>query len=165
VVDPALLAAEGPAAARRWVARTGGPKVLVATQSRVVEPAVDEGGTWVPSVPAIAVVPTEPGELWRLAAALASPAATVWLLRRAPGVALARGALKVAARDVAELPLPADAAAWDDAAVALRALATADGTPGGDALEAFVAAAAAAYGSPPEVVAWWRVRLDAALAD
>jgi hypothetical protein len=169
VVDPDRLAAEGAAAARRWVARTAVPKVLVATQTRVVELAVDEGGTWVPSVPAIAVVPTEPGELWRLAAALASPAATVWLLRRAPGVALARGALKVAARDVAELPLPADPAAWDDAAVALRAVATAPGPLGGggptDALDAFTAAAAVAYGSPPEVVAWWRARLDAALAD
>jgi hypothetical protein len=75
----------------------------------------------------------------------------------------------VAARDVAELPLPADAAAWDDAAVALRAVATAPGPLGGggptEALDAFTAAAAAAYGSPPEVVAWWRARLDAALAD
>jgi hypothetical protein len=153
------------------VSRTAVPKVLVATQTRVVELAVDEGGTWVPSVPAIAVVPADPDDLWHLAAALASPAATVWLMRRAPGVALARGALKVAARDVADLPLPADRGAWDVAAKALRVYAaTPAGPDGGDApaareaLDAFTCAAARAYGSAAEVVAWWRARLEAALA-
>jgi hypothetical protein len=167
VVDTARLAADGPAAARRWVSRTAVPKVLVATQTRVVELAVDEAGTWVPSVPAIAVVPADPDDLWHLAAALASPAATVWLMRRAPGVALARGALKVAARDVADLPLPADRGAWDVAATALRAYAAAAApAPGGpaspaarEALDAFTCAGARAYASAPEVVAWWRARL------
>jgi hypothetical protein len=168
VVDADLLAREGAPAGQRWVARTSVPKVLVATQTRVVEVAVDESGACVPSVPAIAVVPACAGELWHLAAAVASPAATVWLLRRAPGAALARGALKVAARDLADLPLPGDAAAWDDAAAALRAFAAQDEPSAGrgaarEALDAFTAAAAAAYGSSPEVVAWWRARLDASL--
>jgi hypothetical protein len=156
-VDLDRLDAEGTTAARRWVDRTRRPKLVVATQTRVVEVAVDEGGTWVPSVPALAVVPADPGDpddLWALAAALASPAATAWLLRRAPGAALGRGALKVAARDLAELPLPTDAGAWADATAAFRA-----GAPG---LDAFTAAAAAAYGSPPDLVAWWRERLGAA---
>jgi hypothetical protein len=157
-VDLDRLDAEGTTAARRWVDRTRRPKLVVATQTRVVEVAVDEGGTWVPSVPALAVVPADPGDpddLWALAAALASPAATAWLLRRAPGAALGRGALKVAARDLAELPLPTDAVAWADATAAFRA--------GARELDAFTAAAAAAYGSPPDLVAWWRTRLDPAI--
>jgi N-6 DNA methylase len=157
VVDLARVEAEGSPAARRWVVRTRGPKLVVATQTKVLEVAVDESGGWVPSVPVIAVVPRDAGDLWPLAAALAAPAATAWLFRRAPGAALARGALKIAARDIAELPLPTDAVAWKAATEAFRAFRD-DDAP----LEAFVEAAAAAYGSAPALVAWWRERLDRA---
>ncbi len=137
-IDAERLARDATPAARAWAARTARPKLLVATQTRVVELAVDEGGEWVPSVPVIAVVPHDPEDLWRLAAALLSPAATVWLSRRTPGVALARGALKVSAGDLAALPLPADDRTWDAAADALRAYVSAmagdgDGDGDGDA--------------------------------
>lgn len=171
VVDLARLEADGTAAARRWVERTRGPKLVVATQTRVVEVAVDESGDWVPSVPAIAVVPRCPSDLWPLAAALAAPAATAWLLRRAPGAALSRGALKIAAGDLADLPLPGHAAAWEAATSAFRQVARdavgapvpgsdapPDPAPDPGAFEAFVAAAAAAYGSSPALVRWWRGR-------
>jgi hypothetical protein len=158
-VDLARLSAAGSPAARRWVARTRVPKVVVATQTRVVEVAVDEAGTWVPSVPVLAVVPHRPDDLWRLAAALAAPAATAWLARRAPGAALARGAIKMAAGDLADLPLPVDERAWDAAAAAFRDVA---GTPGAGALDAYAAAAAAAYDSPGPLVEWWRERLGVA---
>lgn len=174
-VDAARLAG-APPAARAWAERTAVPKLLVATQTRVVEAAVDVDGRWVPSVPAIAVLPQCPDDLWLLAAALLSPAATVWLSRRTPGVALARGALKVSAGDLAELPLPVDDDAWQAAAAALRRYAgipAADAAapvgaglpdvPGGrrEALDTFAEAAAAAYASTPAVVAWWRERIDA----
>jgi hypothetical protein len=150
VVDLARLAGEGSPPARRWVDRTRGPKIVVANQTRVVEAAVDRAGTWVPSVPALAVVPHAPGDLWRLAAAVLSPAATAWLARRAAGTALDRRALRVAAPHLATLPLPADAAAWDAAAAALRRVGD---DPG--AREEYLAAAGAAYGAP-ELAAWWR---------
>jgi hypothetical protein len=156
VVDLERLAALGTAAAQRWVHRTRRPKVLVATQTKVLEVTVDEAGDWVPSVPVIAAVPRRPGDLWRVAAALAAPASTVWLLRRAPGAALARGALKVAARDLSDLPLPADEAAWAEAAEALQVYAA---EPAPAALDAFVEAATRAQAAPPAVVAWWRERL------
>ena len=108
VVDADRLAG-APVVARRWVARTAAPKLVVATQTRVLEAAVDTGGTWVPSVPALAVVPHDPVDLWRLAAAVLAPAATAWLAHRAVGTALDRAALKVAKPDLAALPLPADA--------------------------------------------------------
>ncbi len=122
VVDPGLLAGTPPVA-RRWVARTAAPKIVVATQTRVVEAAVDTDGTWVPSVPALAVVPHDPGDVWLLAAAVLSPAATAWLAHRAVGTALDRAALKVAKPDLAALPLPADGTAWATAASALQAYA------------------------------------------
>jgi hypothetical protein len=163
-LDLGSLARAGSHKARRWVARTRVPKLVVATQTRVLEPAVDVAGSWVPSVPMLAVVPHDPGSLWRLAAAVASPAATAWLHRRAPGTALARGALKVAASDLSALPLPADAAALDEAAAAVRVLVT-EPTGSGSAAavrERFLEAAAAAYGTPAPVTEWWRSRADGA---
>ena len=155
VVDLARLAAgDGTAAARRWVERTRAPKLVVANQTRVIEAAVDPDGAWVPSVPALAVVPRDPADLWRLAAAILAPAATAWLARRAAGTALTRRGLRVAAPDLAALPLPAgDAAAWDEAVTTVRALAADPGTDPGP----FLAAAGAAYGAP-ELAGWWRDR-------
>ena len=123
VVDLDRLVASPPVA-QRWVARCRAPKLVVGTQTRVVEAAVDAVGTWVPSVPALAVVPHDPGDVWRLAAAVLAPAATAWLAHRSVGTALDRAALKVAKPDLAALPLPADAAAWDAATTALRAYAS-----------------------------------------
>jgi hypothetical protein len=156
VVDLAELEGTGGRAAQRWVARARVPKVLVATQTRVVEAAVDAAGSWVPSVPVVSVVPHDPADLWRVAAAVVSPAATAWLLGRAPGTALARGAIKVAAPDLLALPLPADRGAWDEAAAAVRALTTRAASPA--ACDGFLAAAAAAYATPTSLTAWWRER-------
>jgi N-6 DNA Methylase len=163
VVDLDRLSAGAPPVARRWVERTRVPKLVVATQTRVVEAAVDDEGTWVPSVPALAVVPTvgeEAGDaagvgLWHLAAAVLSPAATAWLARRAGGTGLERAALKVAAPDLAALPLPADRSAWDAAAGALAAFASA---PADAALAAYLDAIGQAYGTAPALSRWWLQR-------
>jgi N-6 DNA Methylase len=159
VVDLDRLVASPPVA-QRWVARSRAPKLVVGTQTRVVEAAVDAGGTWVPSVPALAVVPHDPGDVWRLAAAVLAPAATAWLAHRSVGTALDRAALKVAKPDLAALPLPADAAAWDAATSALCAYAS---DPGEARLGRFLAAAEAAYGTAPELTAWWRARAGTAV--
>jgi N-6 DNA Methylase len=156
VVDLAELEITGGHAARRWVARARVPKVLVATQTRIVEAAVDATGSWVPSVPVVSLVPHDSADLWRVAAAVVSPAATAWLLGRAPGTALARGALKVAAPELLALPLPADRAAWDRAAAAVHDLAT--GTASPETCGRFLEAAAAAYATPPSLTDWWRER-------
>ena len=149
-----------PAIARRWVARTRAPKLVVATQTRVVEAAVDVEGTWVPSVPTLAVVPTADEDLWRLAAAVLSPAATAWFARRSAGTGLDRGALKVTGPDLAALPLPTDEAAWGAAAVALQAFVA---SPAPGALDAYLDAAAEAYAVAPAVTAWWRSRAGSAV--
>jgi hypothetical protein len=161
VVDAGLAPEESTAIVRaglRWAERHRCPKILVASQTRVVEAAVDEEGRWVPSVPVVSVVPKDPADLWRLAAAISSPAATAWLFRRAPGTALGKGALKVAAGDLAALPLPPRSESWAQAASALRAYAHDDPTPSCQA--AFAQAAGDMYGSSPELVTWWQSRLD-----
>jgi hypothetical protein len=143
VVDASAL--QGRAA--QWAARTAVPKLLVATQTRVVEVVVDEEGHLLPAVPLVVVL-APPEELWRLAAALAAPAVTCWLLRRTSGAALAREALRVSAPVLRAVPLPAGEEAWTQGATALR----------GGELDRFVEAMASAYGVGPEVGDWWRAR-------
>jgi hypothetical protein len=157
--QPASQSRQAAARAAAWLVRTASPKVVVATQTKVVEAAVDESGAWVPSVPALVVLPAEPDELWLLAAALASPTATVWLLRRAPGTALARHALRITARDLAGLPLPDARPAWEAAAAALRTYASATGAATSAALESYCRAIARAYDAPACLERWWRRRL------
>jgi len=140
VVDVAAL--EGRAA--DWARRTRGPKLVVATQTRVVELVVDEAGAVIPGVPLVVVL-ADAEQLWPLAAALASPAVTAWALQQVAGTARAPQALKVTAALLRQVPLPSDAHAWRSGTDAFRA---------GD-LEGFVAAMALAYDIGPEVGEWW----------
>ena len=89
VVDLARLADAG-GRAQVWVRDTLVPKVVVATQTRVGEAAVDQEGRWVASTPTVALV-ADPELLWRIAAVVCSPvgsvAATLLLDQRGPLVA------------------------------------------------------------------------------
>ena len=71
-VDLRSLARDDPKLAR-WVADRRVPKVLLATQTAVLEAAVDPTGAWVPSVPVISVEPRAGTDVWTLAAVLGSP--------------------------------------------------------------------------------------------
>jgi hypothetical protein len=143
VVDVAAL--EGRAAA--WLERTAGPKVVVATQTKVLEAAVDEDGRYVAGVPLV-VVRSDPPRVWHLAAAISAPAVCAWLLGRAAGSGLSPGAVRVSAPDLRDVPLPVDRDAWDDGASAFRARD----------LVGYAAAMGRAYDVGPEVGAWWRER-------
>jgi hypothetical protein len=161
-VDLAALEAADPALARWGRARLR-PKVLVATQTRVVEAVVDETGRWWPSVPVVSVEPEDPADLWRLAAVLLAPPVTAWARARYAGTALSGDAVKLAARQVLELPLPAGVAAWERGAAA-TATATAASLAGDAgawraALLEGGAAMCEAYGVGDEVLAWWAARL------
>ena len=161
-VDVDRLRAESPASPlARWVGGRLRPKVVVATQTRVIEAAVDTAGAWVPSVPVVSV-DADPDDLWLVAAALLAPPVSAWALDRVGGTALADGAIKLAARHVHEVPAPADAARWAEAAAALRVVAAAadDGTWRRD-LGRFARAATRAYGLAADdpVVGWWQGRL------
>ena len=128
-----------------WAAARLVPKVLVATQTPVIEVAVDAGGEWLPSVPVITVVPRTPDDLWRVAAVLTAPAASAWAAGTYLGAALAATAIKLSASQVVTLPLPVRP--WDDAAAALSA---------GD-VDQCARLMDVAYGT--ELYDWWRGRL------
>ncbi|HVM00102.1 MAG TPA: N-6 DNA methylase [Egibacteraceae bacterium] len=137
------------------------PKVLVATQTRVLEAVADPCGEWLPSTPTI-TVETPAEQVWHLAAALNSPPLAAVALRRHAGAALSPDAITLSARHVAALPAPTQGGDWDEAAAAVRAAAAAT-TEGGwrDALEHAGRAMCLAYrvDDPDGLLAWWSARL------
>jgi predicted RNA methylase len=180
LIDPArVLWGERPAriARRHWseprAALTGPagewararlvPKVMVATQTRVVEAAADEDGRWLPAVPVVSVVP-EGHDIWELLAVLLAPAVSAHARRRHAGTALSADAIKLSATQVARLPLPADRGAWRAGAAAARAATDAgrraDAGAWRRALATLGDAMGDAYGGPqPAVWAWWWERV------
>lgn len=156
-VDLAALEATGtlgPWARSRLV-----PKVVVATQTSVVEAAVDESGIWLPSTPVISVL-AEREDLWHVAAVLSAPPVSMWAIRAAAGAALARGGLKLRAGQVRDIPLPRDPLGWNRAAELMREASHAgDPLRARKALLAAATAASEAYGLGTEITEWWSARL------
>ncbi len=100
-----------------WVHKRLRPKVLVASQTRVIEAVADPLGDLVPCTPVVSVEPTDAAPtVWHLAAVLTCPVATARIAHVATGSALHRDALRITASRLADLPLPADCANWDRAA-------------------------------------------------
>ena len=149
-------AGDGAADLARWVTARRRPKVVLATQTAVLEAAVDDTGRWVPSVPVISV---EPGEatsdeaLWALGAVVGSPVASAWAAATYLGAGLGATSIKLSAAQVHHMPWPAGP--LDEAARRLRA---------GD-VDGAATATTAAYGldadQRDEVLAWWRRRISA----
>lgn len=151
VVEPSTLTGDPRLA--RWVAARLVPKVLVATQTRVMEAVVDPLGQLLPSVPVLAVAPAHTDDLWTVAAALLAPPVSAWALHRAGGTALTADAIKLSAAQVRAIPLPEDERRWREAAAGL-ADGTLDHGP-------FARLMTEAYGlaADHEVVGWWLSRL------
>ena len=151
-------------AVREWFAARCRPKLMLATQTSVIEAIVDIDGSLVPSVPVLVVEPLDEDMLWRLAAALTSPAASAWLYQRAAGTGLSRTAIRLRAREVAGLPLPSNSDAWDTAAehgkTAHESSANGDMETYLRELRNMATAMDAAYGVQKSVGAWWWGRLN-----
>ncbi len=160
-VDMSRLVDEAPALAN-WARARLVPKVLLATQTQVLEAAVDEAGTWWPSVPVVSVEPRDPGVLWHLCAVLLAPPVTAWAMARYAGSARSEGSVKLAASQVLAIPLPEHGEAWERAVAHVRAGAAAaqegDGESWALALDAAGQAMCEAYGTTDEVWHWWRSR-------
>jgi hypothetical protein len=135
-----------PASLPPWASKLQVPKVLVATQTRVVEAVADEGGRAVPCTPVLSVVPHEEADLWHVLAVLLAPPVTVWARREASGAALSSDAVKLSAAQVRRVPLPPRGRDWDEAAGHAEA---------GD-VDAVGVAMTRAYGV--DVLEWWRAR-------
>jgi hypothetical protein len=138
---------------RSWFRALLRPKVVVATQTRVLEAAADPDGVVVPSVPVLSVVPADPSRLWHVLAVLLAPPVSAWAIRSFGGAALGAGALKLGCGQVRQVPMPPSSGAWDAAAGVLR---------DGGSVVAAGALMCDAYGvaaGGSEVHAWWAGRL------
>ncbi len=102
-----------------WLDQRLVPKLLVATQSKVIEVLPDETGTLLPSVPVISVVPSRIS-LWHAAALLSSPVLTAWSAAHYLGASLSTSSIKLSASQIHELPMPRRSEAWDAAATQAR---------------------------------------------
>ncbi len=165
VIDGARV--EGRSAV--WLEQMRVPKVLLPTQSRVFEPFVDRDGTVAPATPLLALR-SEAAAIDLVAAVLLAPPVVAWAFARWFGTAMSVDALKIAARDVGQLPLPHDRGAWNEAAAMV---ASADHREPALTLPLAIEAARVmhrAYGLHPKdadgeaVWQWWLARADALLA-
>lgn len=150
--DPTLAA---------WVEDRMVPKVLVATQTKVIEVVVDQVGNLVPSTPVIAVV-SEADRLWHVAAMLSAPAISAIAFSRTAGAALSADTLKLSAKQVLALPMPADSGAWDEGARLAEVASLAQGADQWNAaLDGLGEAMGRAYGlgdAAETAQQWWRNR-------
>jgi hypothetical protein len=93
-----------------WLRARLVPKILLATQTRVLEPLLDIRGEWLPCVPVITITPA-PNDSHPLDTLLAvhrsllSPISTAFAAREFAGAALSPDALKLSAKQARALPL------------------------------------------------------------
>lgn len=161
VVDLVGLGDADPAM-HEWVRSRLVPKLLVATQTRVIEVCVDVDGTMVPSTPVISVE-AAPESLWPMAAALSAPALSAAALGAAAGAAMSADTLRLRAGQLLDLPLPTEERAWAEGTRRAREAAaarTADAWR--RAMWRLGEAMNAAYGvDDEELTSWWHDRLPA----
>lgn len=152
VVDVSRLA-QFPKLASVFSQRTR-PKVLVATQTRVIEAIADDDGSLWPSVPVISVLAheDEPEMIDLLLAALFAPPASVWAARQAAGTARSPGAIRLSATLLEQVPLPTDRDLWINGARLLRAARFAE------AAQALTEAHGLSEAETEGVLAWWTPR-------
>jgi SAM-dependent methyltransferase len=159
-VAPRVNVAELSEDLQAWARKRLVPKVLVATQTRVLEPIVDFDGSLLPSVPVV-TVETSGDSLWRVAAVLGSPPIAAIAASRHFGAALSADALKLSARDILALPLPSGTEDWDASAKAfeLASQASCDSERYERLMESGEAMCSA-YGLGPddELLKWWADR-------
>lgn len=157
-VRPTVALADLDDKVRGWTERQLVPKVVLATQSRVLEPVVDRAGRLIPATPLLSIH-AEPDSLDLVAAVLLAPPVVAWAWQQWFGSAMAVDALKLAARQVAQLPLPVDRAAWDQGAAIVAETPPEVSVADGWARACAVAEVMnRAYGADDAVFHWWLER-------
>jgi hypothetical protein len=136
---------------QRWAKSRLVPKVLVATQGKMVEAVIDEYGAWLPCVPVISVIPLPAGRIGlnEVAAILISPAAFDYFRSTKLGSGLSTGAIKVSAGDLRAMPAPPYLDVLAQAGLLLPGLADPD------TRSQFRRLMNEAYGLPPDTGAAW----------
>jgi N-6 DNA Methylase len=154
----------GDARLQRWVELRGVEKVVVATQTKVIEAFVDPRGEYAAVTPMISVMTDGSFDVWKLGAAIGSPVCSMFAMRQFGGAAMHADALKMSARQVMELPIPIDERAWDEGTAMFEQLHDAKSDEAyGDELRCFGAKMCDAYqvgGRDQDVLmGWWLGRL------
>jgi SAM-dependent methyltransferase len=147
-VDLALLDPKMTAWARRKLV----PKVLVASQTAVIEAVADREGCWLPGVPVTSVVPLGATTVDEIAAVLTSPVASVTAWWQSAGTGLSATALRTGPAHLAAQPWP-----QGDLGAAVAALAIGDVLGCGRAVTR-------AFGISADhpMVDWWQQRIRSA---
>ena len=144
-----------------WARARQVPKVLVATQTRIVEAVADPEGRLIPVTPTISVEPrntNRPQEsVWHLTAALLSPPVSARALSAHLGAGLSSGALRWSARSVLQVELPIDETLWASGAGLAQKLASCDQTDRAKSLAELGKVMCSAYeiDSTDAVFGWW----------
>jgi hypothetical protein len=146
---------------QKWASMRLQPKVIVATQTRIVELYVDEEGEYLPSIPLASVTPIKLGNLWKIAACLAAPPISLLAYQRLAGAGMSAEVLKLSARNLLKLPLPSDDDKWNLGSEHLRNAHALSGSRRTEELRAFGYMMCGAYGlsGQPEIMDWWLERL------
>ena len=100
-------------ALQRWADQRLVPKILIANQTRRIEAIIDRDGSWLPSVP---VITCTTDRLDDVASVLHTDAATEWVRYHAAGSGLSATSVRLTARLLASIPLPATMVATPTAA-------------------------------------------------
>ncbi len=155
-VDLAALRASAPKVAQ-WVAARRRPKVLVASQGKVIEAVADADGRLVPLTPVLSVEPTSPGiGPWWLLAALSSPPVAALVAAQRCGSGLSGRSVRVSASTLAEVPLPTDRVRWAAGAEMARRAQRSTGSRRIELLAEFASTMTRAHGvEAPGVLEWW----------
>ena len=103
-----------------WITSRMIPKIMMATQTKVIEAYVDATGEFLPSLPLLTIMPLEASGIWQVAAAVTSPVTTAWAMRTYAGTALSADAIKLSAKQIVKAPLPTNQECWDRASVMLE---------------------------------------------
>ena len=174
-VDLDALGAASPRVAG-WVRDRLRPKVLVATQTKVVEAVPDPAGTLVPMTPTISVEPLGDAiDVWHLTAALSAPPVAAAAVLGHLGAGRSSDSLRWSARSLLDAALPVVRDRWDEGADLVRRIwaLDADGNAADagrvhgpvhgsrhELLDRLGAVMAEAHGLAPDdpVVAWWSQR-------
>lgn len=102
-----------------WVESRRVPKLVVASQGRVIEAAADPDGLYVPLTPLISVEPTDSADLWKLLAVVLAPPIAAASVAARVGTGLGEGSVRLRAVDLAAIPLPSHDGPWSLAAAIL----------------------------------------------
>ena len=149
-----------------WVNSRRRPKVIVATQTKILECFVDEVGDVLPSVP-LSTINSAPEMIWHIAAMLSAPPISLLACERHFGAGMSADVLKLGARDLLDLPLPQNKEPWDSAALSFKALQNAESiTDRRNIMTKIGRLMCEAYGvNDDAVLRWWVGRLPRSMQD